>query len=93
MWKLRNKKDKNWGKEGKIKLDKKREGRRAWVDQLVKCPTAQVMVLRFVCSSPTSDSVLTAGFWSLLKILCLPLSLSLPCSCSVSLFLSKINKH
>ena len=30
--------------------------------------------------------------WSLLRILCLPLSLPLSCSCSVSLCLSKINK-
>ena len=31
--------------------------------------------------------------WSLLQILCLPLSLTLPCSCSVSLCLSKMNKR
>ena len=31
--------------------------------------------------------------WSLFRILCLPFSLLLPCSCSVSLSLSKINKH
>ena len=30
--------------------------------------------------------------WSLLQILCLPLSLPFPCLCSVSLSLSKINK-
>ena len=38
--------------------------RGAWVAQSVKCPTlAQVMNLRFMGSSPVSDSVLTA--WSL----------------------------
>ena len=60
--------------------------RGAWVAQSVKRPTsAQVMISRSVSSSPTSGSVLTA--WSLLQILCLPLSLTLRCSCSVSLCL------
>ena len=31
--------------------------------------------------------------WSLLRLLCLPLSLSLPCLCSVSLWLSNINRN
>ena len=62
----------------------------AWVAQSVERPTsAQVMISWSVSSSPASGSVLTAR--SLLRILCLPLSLLLPCSCSVSL--SKINKH
>ena len=35
--------------------------RGTWVAQLVECPTsAQVMILRFVSSSPESGSVLTA---------------------------------
>ena len=46
----------------------------AWVAQSVKHPTsAQVLISRFMSSSPTSGSVLTT--WSLLRILCLPLSL------------------
>ena len=59
-----------------------------WVAQSVERPTsAQVMISRFVSSSPTA-SVLTA--WTLLRILCL---LSLPLYCSHSLSLSKISKH
>ena len=43
------------------------------------CPTAaQVMVTWFMSSSPASDSVLTARSPELLRILCLPLSLSAP---------------
>ena len=62
----------------------------AWVAQSVKRPTpAQVTISRSVSSSPVSGSVLTAQLraWSLFQILCLPLSLPLPCSCSVYLFL------
>ena len=44
---------------------------------------------RFVRSSPTWDSVLTA--WSLLGILSLPLSLCQSSNCALSL--SQINKH
>ena len=44
--------------------------------------SAQVMISRFVGSSPASGSALTAGAWSLLPILSLP-----------SLSLSKINEH
>ena len=44
--------------------------RGAWVAQLVEHPT----LARFVSSSPSSGFVLTA--WSLLWILCLPLSLA-----------------
>ena len=65
--------------------------RGAWVAQLVKRRTsAQVTISRFVGSSPATGSVLTAQSLELLRILCLPLSLFLPHSCSVSL--SKINK-
>ena len=49
--------------------------RGAWVAQSVERPTsAQVMISRFVGSSPTSGSVLTAQSLELLWILCLPLS-------------------
>ena len=50
----------------------------------------QVMISPFVSSSPVLGSVL--GAWSLLRILCLPLSLPLPLSSSISLCLSKVNK-
>ena len=59
-----------------------------WVAQSGEQPTlAQVMISQFVSLSPTSSSVLTA--WSLLWILCPPLSAP-PQLC---LSLSKINKH
>ena len=46
---------------------------------LDKCQTlAQVMISQFVSSSSMSGSVLTAPAWSLLQILCFPLSLSAP---------------
>ena len=49
--------------------------RGAWVAQLVKRPTsAQVMFSQFMGSSPALGSMLTAGAWSLLQILCLLLS-------------------
>ena len=52
--------------------------RGAWVAQSVRRPTsAQVMISQSVSSSPTSGSVLITR--SLLLILCLPLSLPLPC--------------
>ena len=51
--------------------------RGAWVAPSVKCPTsAQVTISRLVSSSPASGSPLSAQ--SLLRILCLPLSLPLP---------------
>ena len=50
--------------------------------------SAQVMISQFVGLSPPSGSVLTARSLELLRILCLPLSLPLLCSCSVSLCLS-----
>ena len=66
-----------------------------WVAQSVKHPTsAQVMILRFVSSSPASGSVLTARRLEPASDSVSPslsLSLPLPHSCSVSL--SKINKH
>ena len=59
-----------------------------WVAQSVKRPTsAQVTISRSVSSSPTSGSVLTAQSLELLRIICLPLSLTLPHSYSVSLSL------
>ena len=52
---------------------------------------AQVMISRFVSSSPALGSLLSVQ--SPLLILCLPLSLSLPCSCGCghTCSLSKIN--
>ena len=63
-----------------------------WVAQSVKHPTlAQVMISRFVSSSPTSGIVLTA--WSL-KPASDSVSHSLSASAhALSLSLSKINKH
>ena len=61
-----------------------------WVAQSVKPLTlAQVMISQFVGSSPVSGSVLTTGAWSLLQLLCLPLSL---CPPLVTLCLSLKNK-
>ena len=55
----------------------------AWVAQWIKCPTlAQVTISQFMGSSPALGSVLTMQ--SLLGILCLPLSLPLPHSLSLS---------
>ena len=66
----------------------------ARVAQLVKCPTsAQVMIWWFVGLSPTSGSVLTAQSLEPALILCLPLSLHLILSWSLSLSLWKISKH
>ena len=63
----------------------------AWVAQLVKHPTsAQVMILRFVGSSPVSGSALTA--WSLLLIVSPYLSAPALFSLSLSLSLSLKNK-
>ena len=61
----------------------------AWVVLIL----AHVMISRFVSSSPASGSVLTAWSLELLRILCLLLSQPLPCLFSLSLSLSKINKH
>ena len=58
----------------------------AWVAQSVKLPTsAQVVISPFVSSSPVWSSVLTAPSLELPRILCLPLSLPLPCSHTLSL--------
>ena len=51
---------------------------------------AQVMISCLVSSNSTLGCALRS--WSLLWILCFPLFLPLPCSHSVSLTLSKINK-
>ena len=61
----------------------------------VKHPTwAQVMIARFVSSSPLSGSVPTAQRPEPASDSVSPsLSLPLPCSCSVSLSFSKRNKH
>ena len=65
--------------------------RGAWVAHSIVHPTsAQVVISRFVSSSPAVGSVL--GAWSLLQILCLPLFLPFPCLCSVSFCPSKMNK-
>ena len=67
----------------------------AWVAQLVRHLTsAQVMILVFVSLSPTLGSLLTWQLraWSLLWILCLPLSPPLPHSCSVFVSLSLSQK-
>ena len=62
--------------------------RDAWVAQSVKNPaSAQVMVSQFVSSSTTSGSALTV--WSLLEILSLSPSLSVPPPLMLSI---KINK-
>ena len=54
--------------------------RNTWVAQSVEHSTlAQIMILWFMGSSPVSGSVLTAQSLELLQILCIPLSLSLPC--------------
>ena len=75
------------------KINIKKKSRGAWVAQLVKHLTsAQVMISRFMGSSPVLGSVLTAR--SLLGILSLSLSLSLSASplFSLSLSLSQTNK-
>ena len=60
--------------------------RAAWVAQSAKCLTsAQVMVSQFAGSSLTSGSVLIAKRLDLLQILCLPFSLPLSNSLSLSL--------
>ena len=64
----------------------------AWVAQSVKRLTsAQVMISQLVGSSPPSGSVLAAQSLKPAWILCLPLSLPLPCSRSLSLSLK--TKH
>ena len=66
------------------KVSKNVRNKGTWVAQSVKHLTsAQVMISWFVSLSPASGSVLSAR--SRLWIVCLPLSLPLPRSCSVSL--------
>lgn len=66
-----------------------KEGVGAWVIQSVNhLISAQVMTSWFKCSSPASGSLLSVQ--SLLWILCLPHSLPLPLSLSLSF---KNNKH
>ena len=74
-----------------IQCTKSNSGAPGWAQSVKRLTSAQVMISRFMGSSPTLGSVLTARGWSLLRILCLPLSLCLPHLCCVSL--SKINKH
>ena len=67
--------------------------RGAWVAQLVKRQTsAQVMISRFVSSSPAWDSVLTARSLEPASDSVSP-SLSAPALLMLSLSPSKINKH
>ena len=80
-----------WGEIGMYPNSKwciKMQRRGAWVAQSVECPTsAQVMISRFMSSTPTWGSLLSAQ--SLLRILSLPLSL---CPSLLTLSLSQ-NKH
>ena len=80
-------------------LIKKENGNQGtWVAQSVECPAlVQVVISRFVGSSPSSSLLLSA--WSPFGILCPPPFLPLPhslcvcvCVCVVSLSLSKMNK-
>ena len=72
---------------------KKLVERGAWVAQSVKRLTsAQVMILRFVSSSPTSGSVLTARSLEPPSDSVSP-SLSAPPLLTLCLSLSQINKH
>ena len=63
-----------------------------WVAQSAKHTTSpQVMISRFVGLNPMSGSMWTAGAWSLLQILCLPLSVPPPLVLSLSLSQKLIN--
>ena len=65
----------------------------AWVAQSVeRLTSAQVMISWSVSLRPVSGSVLTAQRLEPAFRLCLPLSLPLPHSCSLSLWLSKISE-
>ena len=84
----------------KIKLKKKqktKKNRGTWVAQSVKCPTsAQAMISRFVGSSPTSGSVLTAQSLEPASDSVSPLPSAPPLlmlCVHLSLSLSKINKY
>ena len=61
--------------------------------QSLKGPTfAQLMSSRFMSSNPASNSADSSEPWSLLQILCLPLSLCPFPVCTLSLSLSLKNK-
>ena len=65
-----------------------------WVAQSVEHLTlARVMIPWLMGSNPASGSVLTSQSLEPVWILCFPCSLPLPHPCSVSMCLSKINKH
>ena len=86
---FRNLRDALGGGEGECEICV----RGAWVAQLVEQPTsARVTISRFVSSSPTSDSVLTAQSLEPASDSVSP-SLSAPPLFTHSLSLSKINKH
>ena len=90
---LKNKKLGNLDRQiRQIYIHFKATARGAWVAQSVeRLTSAQVMISQLVSSSPASGPVLTA--WSLLQILCLPLSLPLTHLHSVSVSLKNKNKH
>ena len=80
-------------KKGPIIIKEKRM-RGAWVAQSVKRLTsAQVIISRFVGSSPASGSVLTSQSLELLRILCLALSLCPSPAHALSLCLKNKYKH
>ena len=62
-----------------------------WLKSVKRLTLAQVMISRFVGSSPALGSVLIAQSLSLFQILCLPLSLCPSPAHALSLFLK--NKH
>ena len=77
--------------ENIVEVPQKIKNRGVWVAQLVRHLTlAQVMISQFMCSSPASGSVLTAQS---LEPALDSVSLPHPCLHSVSLSLSKTNKH
>ena len=76
-----------------VQLVKKESSSGAWVAQSVKRPTsAQVMISRFTSLSPTLGCVLTAQSLEPDSD-SVPPSLSAPPRLSLSLSLSKVNKH
>ena len=67
------------------------QGKPGWPGRLSILISAQVVIFRLMTSSPAWGSVLTA--WSLFGILSPPVSLSLLCSCSLSLKINKLKKN